>query len=136
MKLASVTVGVAALIGCSSNAKQQVELPDLAEGFVSQNFASCTIDEVRNDSADVYQVALADGTQLLFNSDGMWQKVKFGSKGGSTDRMLPYAASAYLHEIYPDKKVIVVERDIPTGLIRVSLDDGLEIVFTSDGEVV
>ena len=41
-----------------------------------------------------------------------------------------------LEEFDAEKKIKLVERDIPTGLMRVTLDDGLEIVFSSDGEVI
>ena len=140
MKTITTTLTVAAAIAlsaCNSSGKpQQIELPDLAQMFLSQNFANAPISNVSNDSAAVYEVELSSGTQLQFNSDGMWMKVQ--AKQGETveANVLPFPAQTYLHEIYPEKKIKLVERDIPTGLMRVTLDDGLEIVFSSDGEVI
>ena len=136
MKRISKTLAAAALTvvmtACNGGGKpSQVELPDLAQMFLSQNYANAQITEVTNDSAAVYKVALVSGTQLQFNSDGMWMK------GESVEpKVLPFPAQVYLHEIYPEKKIAMIERDISTGLMRVTLSDGLEIVFTSEGEVI
>ena len=140
MKKITTTLTVAAAIAlsaCNSSGKQQqIELPDLAQMFLSQNFANAQISNVSNDSAAVYEVELSSGTQLQFNSDGMWMKVQAKQGENVEAKVLPFPAQTYLHEIYPEKKIKLVERDIPTGLMRVTLDDGLEIVFSSDGEVI
>ena len=139
MKKITTTLTVAAAIAlsaCNGSGKQQIELPDLAQMFLSQNFANAPISNVSNDSAAVYEVELSSGTQLQFNSDGMWMKVQAKQGENVEAKVLPFPAQTYLHEIYPEKKIKLVERDIPTGLMRVTLDDGLEIVFSSDGEVI
>ena len=140
MKKITTTLTVAAAIAlpaCNGSGKQQqIELPDLAQMFLSQNFANAQISNVSNDSAAVYEVELSSGTQLQFNSDGMWMKVQAKQGENVEAKVLPFPAQTYLHEIYPEKKIKLVERDIPTGLMRVTLDDGLEIVFSSDGEVI
>lgn len=140
MKKITTTLTVAAAIAlsaCNGSGKpQQIELPDLAQMFLSQNFANAPISKVSNDSAAVYEVELSSGTQLQFNSDGMWMKVQAKQGENVEAKVLPFPAQTYLHEIYPEKKIKLVERDIPTGLMRVTLDDGLEIVFSSDGEVI
>ena len=133
-----LTVAAAiALSACNGSGKQQqIVLPDLAQMFLSQNFANAQISKVSNDSAAVYEVELSSGTQLQFNSDGMWMKVQAKQGENVEAKVLPFPAQTYLHEIYPEKKIKLVERDIPTGLMRVTLDDGLDIVFSSDGEVI
>ena len=140
MKKITTTLTVAAAIALSacngSGKQQQIELPDLAQMFLSQNFANAQISNVSNDSAAVYEVELSSGTLLQFNSDGMWMKVQAKQGENVEANVLPFPAKTYLHEIYPEKKIKLVERDIPTGLMRVTLDDGLEIVFSSDGEVI
>ena len=141
MKKITTTLTVAAAIAlsaCNGSGKQQqqIVLPDLAQMFLSQNFANAQISNVSNDSAAVYEVELSSGTQLQFNSDGMWMKVQAKQGENVEAKVLPFPAQTYLHEIYPEKKIKLVERDIPTGLMRVTLDDGLEIVFSSDGEVI
>ena len=140
MKKITTTLTVAAAIALSacnvSGKQQQIELPDLAQMFLSQNFANAQISKVSNDSAAVYEVELSSGTLLQFNSDGMWMKVQAKQGENVEAKVLPFPAQTYLHEIYPEKKIKLVERDIPTGLMRVTLDDGLEIVFSSDGEVI
>ncbi|MGM9824224.1 MAG: PepSY-like domain-containing protein [Muribaculaceae bacterium] len=141
MKRISKTLAAAALTvvmtACNGGGKpSQVELPDLAQMFLSQNYANAQITEVTNDSAAVYKVALVSGTQLQFNSDGMWMKVQAKQGESVEPKVLPFPAQVYLHEIYPEKKIAMIERDISTGLMRVTLSDGLEIVFTSEGEVI
>ena len=141
MKKITTTLTVAAAIAlsaCNGSGKQQqqIVLPDLAQMFLSQNFANAPISKVSNDSAAVYEVELSSGTQLQFNSDGMWMKVQAKQGENVEAKVLPFPAQTYLHEIYPEKKIKLVERDIPTGLMRVTLDDGLEIVFSSEGEVI
>ena len=134
--LLSVALGAVLLASCAKEEKQQIELPDLAKLFVSQNYSKQTVESVSNDSAAVYEVTLSDKTEITFNADGMWEKVK-PVKGGSVNtELLPPAAAMYLQEIYSGKKVTLLERNIPTGLMRVTLDDGLEIVFTSEGQIV
>ena len=80
MKKITTTLTVVAAIALSacngSGKQQQIELPDLAQMFLSQNFANAQISNVSNDSAAVYEVELSSGTQLQFNSDGMWMKCK------------------------------------------------------------
>lgn len=136
-KTLSATALAVVLTACSGDSGQaQVELPDLAQMFLSQNYANAQIAEVNNDSAAVYKVELKSGAQLQFNSDGMWMKVQAEQGASVEPKVLPFPAQTYLQEIYPEKKIAMVERDISTGLMRVTLSDGLEIVFTSDGEVI
>lgn len=134
--LLSVALGAVLLASCAKEEKQQIELPDLAKLFVSQNYSKQTVESVSNDSAAVYEVTLSDKTEITFNADGMWEKVKPVEGGSVNTALLPPAAAMYLQEIYPGKKVTLLERNIPTGLMRVTLDDGLEIVFTSEGQIV
>lgn len=134
--LLSVALGAVLLASCAKEEKQQIELPDLAKLFVSQNYSKQTVESVSNDSAAVYEVTLSDKTEITFNADGMWEKVKPVEGGSVNAALLPPAAAMYLQEIYPGKKVTLLERNIPTGLMRVTLDDGLEIVFTSEGQIV
>lgn len=140
MKRKNVLLGVAVcgvlLAGCAKEQKPKVQLPDLAGLFISQNYSGQDLKEVSNDSANVYKVVLTDATAIEFNEDGMWQKVRASDSGSVLPTILPIAATAYLDEIYSGKKIKLVERDIPTGLIRVTLDDGLAIVFSADGQVV
>lgn len=134
--LLSVALGAVLLASCAKEEKQQIELPDLAKLFVSQNYSKQTVESVSNDSAAVYEVTLSDKTEITFNADGMWEKVKPVEGGSVNTALLPPVAAMYLQEIYSGKKVTLLERNIPTGLMRVTLDDGLEIVFTSEGQIV
>lgn len=134
--LLSVALGAVLLASCAKEEKQQIELPDLAKLFVSQNYSKQTVESVSNDSAAVYEVTLSDKTEITFNADGMWEKVKPVEGCSVNTALLPPAAAMYLQEIYSGKKVTLLERNIPTGLMRVTLDDGLEIVFTSEGQIV
>ncbi|MGM9804383.1 MAG: PepSY-like domain-containing protein [Muribaculaceae bacterium] len=134
--LIMLALGGMVFAGCQKNEKSQVALPDLAAMFVSQHYGDADIESVANDSANVYDVKLSNGATLNFNVDGMWTKVSAGEGGSVSSKVLPYAAAIYLEQIYTGKTIKLVERDIPTGLMRVTLDDGLEIVFTSEGEVV
>lgn len=123
------------MTSCAKEKQSQVELPDLASLFVSQNFGDREVTSVSNDSASVYEVMLADKTEMEFNADGMWQKIKTDDAGSVPSKVLPMLAVSYLEDIYTGKKIKMVERNIPTGLMRVTLDDGLQIVFTSEGQV-
>lgn len=131
----SIALSALLMTSCAKEKQPQVELPDLASLFVSQNFGDREVTSVSNDSASVYEVMLADKTKIEFNADGMWQKIKTDDAGGVPSKVLPMLAVSYLEDIYTGKKIKMVERNIPTGLIRVTLDDGLQIVFTSEGQV-
>lgn len=131
----SVALGALLMTSCAKEKQQRVELPDLAKLFVSQNFNGQEVLSVSNDSAAVYDVTLADKTQIEFNTDGMWQKIKPEDADSVPSKVLPMLAVSYLEDIYPGKKIKMAERNIPTGLMRVTLDGGLQIVFTSEGQV-
>lgn len=131
----SIALSALLMTSCAKEKQPQVELPDLASLFVSQNFGDREVTSVSNDSASVYEVMLADKTEIEFNADGMWQKIKTDDAGSVPSKVLPMLAVSYLEDIYTGKKIKMVERNIPTGLMRVTLDDGLQIVFTSEGQV-
>ncbi len=60
--LLSVALAAVLLASCAKEEKQQIELPDLAKLFVSQNYSKQTVESVSNDSAAVYEVTLSDKT--------------------------------------------------------------------------
>lgn len=130
-----ICAGAIALGSCAGKQQPATELPDLAKMLVNQNFKDTPVSTV-SQASDTIVASLEGGTVLKFNSDGMWVEMRSADGATVPATVLPPLGQTYLQQIYPGKGVTLLERDITTGLVKATLDDGLELVFDADGRVI
>lgn len=89
------------------------ELPVAAQTFLKDHFDSQRISLIRKDSEGLrttYDVILADGTKLDFDSKGEWTEVD--SKPAAVPAtVVPQPIADYVKKNYPNAAIVQIERD-------------------------
>lgn len=120
-------------------AQEKDELPQSARDFIAQNFSGTTITEIdKNDAwynldkSEMYEVELADGTELDFDRDGKLTEIE--SENKIPDEALPRGIVSYVTSNYPDAHITGWEMD--DNEQEVQLSGGVELEFTREGEFI
>ncbi len=108
-------------------------LPNEAQTFVSQYFSDVTVLKTEIESNGGYSVDLSNGTEIDFNSTGIW--VKVDARDGQTlsnTEFIPQTIKTYLAEMYPDFPVNGIEK-ITTGYEIELVNSEKEVMFDLNG---
>ena len=112
------------------------QMPKAAISFLNKNFTGIDVlyANVERDILDTdYEVGLADGTKIDFNGSGEWTDVS-NKKSGVSNKLLPHKVAAYIEQNYANVQIIKIERS--SRKYEVKLTNGLELLFTPDGELI
>lgn len=112
------------------------QMPKAAISFLNKNFAGIEVlyANVERDILDTdYEVGLSDGTKIDFNGSGEWTDVS-NKKSGVSNMLLPHKVAAYIEQNYANVQIIKIERS--SRKYEVKLTNGLELLFTPDGELI
>lgn len=120
-------------------------LPTAIVDYVAANYPDATIAVAVQKFSGKYGVELSDGTNLIFDADGVFITLCGGGPGGpppphggclAGDTLaagdLPQAATDYIAANYPDLSIqtVVVK---PIGVFAVELSDGVVLLFNPEG---
>ena len=105
------------------------KLPNQAQQFIAANFAGGKVLSVRKDGLK-YDVALFDGTQLEFKSNGQWVEVDCGMNV-LPPGILPATTAQYLSANFPVNFPTHVKYEHKR--YEVELDNDLDLVFDKNG---
>lgn len=112
------------------------ELPAEAKTFIETYFAGEEVSHAILDrdviSVD-YNVVLASGTKLEFNSRGEWKEVDTRN-GIVPDVIVPQTIAEYVAKNYPNKTITEIKRN--HTYTEVTLKGGLELTFNRDYKLV
>lgn len=105
------------------------EMPQEAQAFLKTHFPNAKISFAKVDDELLYkeyEVMLADGVHLEFDSKGEWESVdcKYGEV---PEAIIPTQIKNYIKKNYPDVKVLKIDRD--GRHYEVSLTNHLELTF-------
>lgn len=112
------------------------QMPKAAISFLNKNFAGVEVlyANVERDILDTdYEVGLVNGTKIDFNGSGEWIEVS-NKKSGVSSKLLPHKVAAYIEQNYHNAQIIKIERS--SRKYEVKLTNGLELLFTPDGELI
>jgi hypothetical protein len=109
------------------------DLPADAQKFLTENFKE-KVEYVKKDNKffDEYEVRLADGTEIEFDSKGNWKEVE-SKKNALPTGFIPAKIQKYAADKFPNTHIKKIERGV-LGKYEVKLSNGLELEFNSDGD--
>lgn len=105
-------------------------LPTEAQNFISDNYKGVKITQVKIDKetlGDEYEVYLANGTSLDFNSKGEFEKAEAGRNDSVPSSIIPVEITQYINNNYPG--AYIVKYEVEKGTKEVELSNDLEIDF-------
>lgn len=135
---------LALILGISSAAQARdtysrdiKDLPQAARTILSKNFKS-KLSLIKIESTlgmiEDYEVVLADGTEVEFDSKGNWYKVETPINKSVPSSMLPQALSGYVSKNHKGTKIVGVEKD--RNKYNIELSNGLDLIFDLNGNFV
>lgn len=141
MKNLAITFLMALFLTVGGNVKAQEsiitenELPQAAQKFIKDNFSKSTIDYMKKDkeffSTD-YKVKFTDGSDVEFDSKGVWMEVD-GNKKAIPTGFIQKSILTYVGEKFPNAHIVKIEKG-RFERQEVKLSNGLELEFNAKGE--
>ena len=125
-----------AATACSDKPVLPAALPAPIQTFVKQNFPTQTIMYAEKDLDWFwykYDVTLADGTQISFDTDNVWDKVD-GHLLPVPAQLIPPTIATFVNTNYP--AVAIVKIDKESYGYEVELANQLEMKFNKQGALM
>lgn len=125
------------LTGCSDKPVLPTELPAPITTFIQQNFPGQTISFAKKDleiTGWQYDVVLADGTQIDFDTDKEWDKIQSSMTNPVPTNLIPAPIVTHLQANFPDAMVLKIDKE--RNGYEIELANGLELKYNSQGALM
>ena len=136
-----ILTGIFALVllmtSCSDRPVAPAQLPGAITAFIQQNFPNQAITFAQKDleiTGWQYDVVLADGTQIEFDTDQMWDKIQCPMTNPVPAVLIPAPIMSYLQGIFPGVMIQKIDKD--SFGYEVELANGLELKFNQAGALM
>jgi hypothetical protein len=136
-----IVSGIFALVllmtGCSDKPVPPAQLPAPIQSFVQQYFPGQTITFAQKDlelTGWKYEISLADGTHIDFDTDDMWDKIECPLTNPVPTALIPPPVASTIQANYPDAMITKIDKD--RNGFEVDLANGLELKFNKQGAIV
>lgn len=136
-----ILTGIFALVllmtSCSDRPVAPAQLPGAITAFIQQNFPNQAITFAQKDleiTGWQYDVVLADGTQIEFDTDQMWDKIQCPMTNPVPAVLIPAPIMSYLRGNFPGVMIQKIDKD-GSGY-EVELANGLELKFNQAGALM
>ena len=110
------------------------KLPVTAREFIKKQFPETSISYFKIDkdlfSAPKYDVKLADGMEIEFDSQGEWTEIDCKPRAVPSS-LIPNTIMQYMKQQYANHHIVKIERDRKG--YELTLDNGLEVEFDQYG---
>ena len=133
--------GIFALVllmtGCTDKPVVPAQLPQQITAFIQQNFPGQSISFAAKDleiTGWKYDVVLADGTQIDFDTDKMWDKIQCTMSNPVPTALIPALIATHLRTNFPDAMILKIDKD--RNGYEVELANGLELKFNQQGALM
>ena len=133
-----IALGIFALVllmtACSDKPVTPAELPATITAFVQQNFPGQNISFAKKDlelTGWQYDIVLADGTQIDFDTDQTWDKIQSPMTHPVPTALIPAPILANLQANYPTAMVLKIDKE--RYGYEIELANGLELKFNNQG---
>ena len=139
-KNAKILAFAVAAAFCAANLQAAISLgkdvsllPDAAEAFLKDNFASAAVKDVKSEKrllkGKTFEVEFEDGAKIKFDKNGVWKKIE-SAKNNLPSSLLPKPLAEVLDKREPNAKIKSIERK---GYgYRLELADNVEILLYDD----
>lgn len=136
-----ILTGIFALVllmtSCSDRPVAPAQLPGAITAFIQQNFPNQAITFAQKDleiTGWQYDVVLADGTQIEFDTDQMWDKIQCPMTNPVPAVLIPAPIMSYLQGNFPGVMIQKIDKD--SSGYEVELANGLELKFNQAGALM
>ena len=125
------------MTGCNDKPVLPAQLPAPIQSFVQQYFPGQTITFAQKDlelTGWKYEIFLADGTHIDFDTDDMWDKIECPLTNPVPTALIPPPVATTIQANYPDAMITKIDKD--RNGFEVDLANGLELKFNKQGAIV
>ena len=125
------------MTGCSDKPVPPAQLPAPIQSFVQQYFPGQTITFAQKDlelTGWKYEIFLADGTHIDFDTDDMWDKIECSLTNPVPTALIPPPVASTIQANYPDAMITKIDKEL--NGYEVDLANGLELKFNNQGAIV
>lgn len=125
------------LTGCSDKPVLPAELPAQITSFIQQNFPGQAITFAKKDlelTGWQYDVVLADGTQIDFDTDDMWDMIQSPMTNPVPVNLIPAPIVAHLQANFPDAMILKIDKE--RNGYEIELANGLELKYNQQGALM
>ena len=123
-----------AFISCDTNTKDVTVLPAAAQTILKNEFKS-EISNIEIDKKDgvikEYEVKLANGMKIEFDTLGVWKEIKAPKDGEVPRTLVPDTIMNYVNQTYPEIKVRKIQKE--SYGYEVDLSNKTELQFDHNG---
>jgi hypothetical protein len=134
-------IGFVALVllmtACSDKPVMPAQLPVDITAFIQQNFPGQTISFAKKDLGITgwqYDVVLADGTQIDFDTDHMWDKIQCAMTTSMPTALVPALILAHLQTNFPGAMILKIDKE--NYGYEIELANGLELKYNQQGALM
>lgn len=131
-------VAAVALTANDAHAQKNLQLnqlPQTAQAFIQKHFDAKNVAHVIEEdeffSSKEYKVALADGTQIEFDSKGNWTEIDSDVQP-VPQAIIPNNIRQYISKSFPNNQVVQISRS--SRKYDVELASGIDLEFDSKGK--
>lgn len=125
------------MTACSDKPVTAEQLPEPVKAFIQQHFPEQTISFAKKDlevTGTQYDVVLADGTQIDFDTDNQWDKVEGTMNNPVPTALIPEAILTHLQTQFPDAMILKIDKE--NYGYEIELANGLELKFNKAGALM
>ena len=102
------------MTACTDRPVVPAQLPQQITAFIQQNFPGQTISFATKDleiTGWQYDVVLADGTQIDFDTDKMWDKIQCTMGNPVPTALIPAQIANHLRTNFPDAMILKIDKE-------------------------
>lgn len=140
MKKSILALLIVALCSIGATAAEVIvrdvaSLPQTAQKFLTSNFKKANVSFIKIDKTlgivRDYEVVLTDGTEIDFDSDGVWDKIEMPGTKSVPSAIVPQSIASYVSKNYPGQRIVSIDKERHS--YDVELQGGLDLVFDRAG---
>ncbi len=125
------------MTACSDKPVTADQLPEPIKAFIQQTFPGQTVSFVQKDlelTGNQYDVVLADGTRIEFDTDNQWDKIEGTMTTPVPTALIPQPVLTHLQANFPDAMITKIDKE-HYGY-EVELANGLELKYNKQGAIM
>ncbi len=134
----SIVVAVMVMAASSAQAQDKVidfsQLPKAAQDFINTYYDQDKVTYITEDSGFLskeYEVRLADGKEIEFDSKGNWTEVD-GKRDAVPNDIVLTAIQEYVSKSFPNNGIVYIKKS--SREYEIELSNGLDLEFNKRGQ--